>query len=300
MLALTLAIAAAVAAGAGAQRGLGERAERLTRRLLDLILYAALPFIAFFVLARADLDAGAGVGLGLAYAMHAAAGLVAWAVAARVLRLSPRATATVIVTTIMANTGFLGVPLVSVLLTEEQLGPAITYDAVVSAPMFFVVAFAVAAAFQTRGEPAAARVRTFIVRNPPLIAVIGGLLAPDSLAPQLLVDVARVGVVALAPLGFFIVGVQLAAEAQGTTLRLSPPVALVIACRMVLAPLLLIALAALTVDVPDAYLVQAAMPVAVNTLVVAHAYDLDRAIAAAALAWSTAIALIGGLAAGML
>ena len=69
---------------------------------------------------------------------------------------------------------------------------------------------------------------------------------------------------------------------------------------MVLAPLLLIALAALTVDVPDAYLVQAAMPVAVNTLVVAHAYDLDRAIAAAALAWSTAIALIGGLAAGML
>ena len=36
------------------------------------------------------------------------------------------------------------------------------------------------------------------------------------------------------------------------------------------------------------------MPVGVNTLVVAHAYDLDRGLAAAALAWSTAIALAAG------
>ena len=290
MLALALAIAAAIAAGAGAERRFGKRAEALTRRLLDAILYVALPFIAFFVLARAGLGAGGGVGLALAYVVHAVVGLLAWAIAARVLHLSPHATATVIVATIMVNTGFLGAPLVNTLLGHDELDAAITYDVLVSGPMFFLVAFAVAAAFTTRGEPAAARVRTFVTRNPPLIAVIAGLAAPDAL-----VEIARAGIIALAPVGFFIGGVQLAAEARDTTLRLSPPVAVVIALRMVVAPLLLIAMATLTVDVPDAYLVQAAMPVAVNTLVVVHAYELDRAIAASALAWSTAIALAGGL-----
>jgi predicted permease len=70
---------------------------------------------------------------------------------------------------------------------------------------------------------------------------------------------------------------------------------------MVVAPLLLLGLAAATgANVPDAYLVQAAMPVAVNTLVVAHAYDLDRTLACAALACSTALALAAGLVASAL
>jgi predicted permease len=295
VLALALAIVAAIAMGAGAERRFGAGAEALTRRLLDAILYFALPFIAFFVLAQTNLAAAAGIGLGLAYLVHAVVGLLAWAIATRALHLSPRATATVIVTAIMANTGFLGAPLVNTLLGEDELGPAITYDVLVSGPMFFVVAFAVAAAFTTRGDPPLLRLRTFVVRNPPVVAVIAGLLAPSALAPDVLVDVARAGIIGLAPLGFFIVGVQLAAEARGTSLHLSAPVAVVVALRLVLAPVLLIGLAALTVDIPDAYLVQAAMPVGINTLVVAHAYDLDRAIAAGALAWSTAIALLVGL-----
>ena len=65
---------------------------------------------------------------------------------------------------------------------------------------------------------------------------------------------------------------------------------------IVVAPLLLLGLAQLVGDIPDAYLAQAAMPVGVNTLV-AYAYDLDGALAAAALAWSTALALVAALAA---
>jgi predicted permease len=167
--------------------------------------------------------------------------------------------------------------------------------------MFFGVAFAVAAAFTTGGQDAAVRLRTFLVRNPPLIAVAAALVAPDALAPDVLVDVARATVFALAPVGFFIVGVQLAAERIGLPSALSAPLAVVVGLRMVLAPLLVLGLAAITgVDVPHAYLVQAAMPVGVNTLVVAHAYDLDRALACAALAWSTALALVAGLVASAL
>lgn len=70
--------------------------------------------------------------------------------------------------------------------------------------------------------------------------------------------------------------------------------------RLAVAPLLLLGLAALTVDVPDAYLVQAAMPVGINMLVVAHAYNLDLPLAVSALAWSTTIAIAAGLVAATL
>lgn len=295
MLALALAIAASMAAGAAAQRRFGDRAVALTRRVLDAMLYVALPFIVFFVVARADLTASAGVGLLLAYVAIGIAGLVAWRLATGPLALAPRSVAMVVVAVVMGNTGFFGAPVVATLLGHDELGAAITYDALVAGPMFFVVAFAVAAAITTQGQATGARVRAFAVRNPPLIAVAAALVAPDALAPDALVDVARATLIALAPVGFFVVGVQLAVERIGFPPPLTAPIATVVALRMVAAPLLLAALAAVTVDIPAAYLAQAAMPVGVNTLVVAHAFDLDRALGAAALAWSTALALAAAL-----
>ncbi|MFP5364493.1 MAG: AEC family transporter [Thermoleophilia bacterium] len=301
MLLLALAIAASVAAGIRTQRRDGVRALALSRRLLDALLYGALPFVVFFVVADADLGAGAGVGLLLAYASLAVVGLAAHALATRALRLPTTQAATVVVAAIMGNTAYLGLPLIAALLGSEDLGLAITFDALVSGPMFFVVAFAVAATLTTGGQPAHLRLRTYLVRNPPLIAVTAALVAPDALAPDVLVDVARVALVCLAPVGFFVVGVQLAAEHTAFPPPLTAPVATIVGLRLLAAPALLLALAAASpVDVPDAYLLQAAMPVGVNTLVVAHAYELDRGLAAAALAWSTALALAAGLLAATL
>lgn len=303
MIALSLTIAASVALGAGAHRRWGEHVEALTRRLLDALLYVALPFITFFVLVRANLDAGAGIGIALAYVGFAIVGVLAWLAATRVLQLGRRAAGTVVIATIMGNTAYLGLPLIAALLGSEDLGPAITFDALVSGPMFFVVAFAIAAAITTRDEPLRNRVRVFFTRNPPLLAVVAALVAPDALAPDALVDLAKAGVMALAPVGFFVLGVQLAVETRGGAPRfppLSAPVTVVLGLRLAVAPLLLLGLSALTVDVPDAYLVQAAMPVGINMLVVAHAYDLDLPLAASAIAWSTTIAIAVGLAAATL
>jgi hypothetical protein len=217
-----------------------------------------------------------------------------------VLHLEPRAAAMVVIAAIMANTGYFGAPVVATLLGHDELGAAVTFDALVSSPVFYVAAFLIAAALTTRGQPPAARLRTYVLRNPPLIAVAAALVAPDVLAPDVLVDAARVAVLAVAPIGFFVVGVQLAAEGGRFPPPLAAPVAVVIALRIALAPLLLLGLATVVGGVPDAYLLQAAMPVGVNTLVVAHAYDLDATIAAAALAWTTALALAAALVAGAL
>lgn len=303
MIVLTLTIAASAALGAGAHRRWGEHVEALTRRLLDALLYVALPFITFFVLVRANLDAGAGIGIALAYVGFAIVGVLAWLAATRVLQLGPRAAGTVVIAAIMGNTAYLGLPLIAALLGSEDLGPAITFDALVSGPMFFVVAFAIAAAITTRDEPLRDRVRVFFTRNPPLLAVVAALVAPDALAPDALVDLAKAGVMALAPVGFFVLGVQLAVETRDGAPRfppLSAPVTLVLGLRLAVAPLLLLGLSALTVDVPDAYLVQAAMPVGINMLVVAHAYDLDLPLATSAIAWSTTIAIAAALVAATL
>ena len=298
---LALAIVASVAAGVWAERRYGAAADRLTRRILDAMLYAALPFVVFFVLARAELTAGAGIGLLLGYAALAVAGLAAYGLATRVLRLPVATAAMVVVATIMGNTGYFGAPVVATLLGREELGAAITYDALVGGPTFFIVAFAVAAAMTTRGQAPGLRLRTYLVRNPPLIAVAAALVAPDALAPDVLVDIARAVVLGLAPLGFFVAGVQLAAERTGLAPRLSAPVGIVVGLRMGVGPLVLLGFAAATaVDVPDAYLLQVAMPVGVNSLVVAHAYDLDRGLAASAFAWTTALALVLALAGGAL
>ena len=301
MPALTLAIVASVAIGVWAQRRYGAGALTLTRRMLDAMLYVALPLIAFIVVTRAELSASAGLGILLAYGVLTLVGLLAWLLATRVLRLAPPTAAMVVIAAIMANTGYFGAPVVATLLGHDELGAAITYDALVSAPVFFVVAFAIAALFATRGEASGTRLRTYLARNPPLVAVALALVAPDALAPDVLLDAARIGLLVLAPLGFFVAGVQLAAERIGFPPPLGAPVAIVVVLRLAVAPLALLGLAtAAGLELPDAYLLQAAMPVGVNTLVVAHAYDLDRGLAAAALAWSTALALATGLLAALL
>ena len=63
--------------------------------------------------------------------------------------------------------------------------------------------------------------------------------------------------------------------------------------RIVVTPLLLLAVAAPLLALPKAFLLQAAMPCGVNGLVIAHAYGLDLRTTAAAIAWSTPLVLVG-------
>lgn len=304
MILVALAIVASTAVGVVAERRYGERARRWTHQAIAVLLWVALPFMTFFILARLELDAGVGGGLVLAYAELAAVGVLAYLVGSKVLGLRREQTGALIVVVVLANTGYLGIPLCAALLGTEDLGPAIAFDTVVSGPMFYGVGFAIGAAFGVAaGETGGERVRAFL-RNPPLYAVIAGLVAPDALAPDVMVDIAEVLAIAILPVGFFILGVNLATEAEEGALAFPPPftrpVAAAIGLRLLVAPALMLGLSALVVDVPDAYLVQAAMPSGINSLVIAHAYGLDLKITASALAWTTAIVIAGALGAAAL
>jgi predicted permease len=297
MAAIVATIIGATAIGVWAERRYGGRAGIGARRALLFVLYVVLPPVTFFNLARAEIDVHVGVGIVLAYVALASAALLAWLVAARLLRLGRPAIGSVVCCALVANTGYLGYPLVAALLGFDRLSEAVVYDILVSSPVLLLGAFSVGAAFGGRaGEGARERIAAFFTRNPPLYAAALALIAPDSLAPDVLVDASRITLVAILPLGFFAVGAALAEEAEEEVVPIPPPldapVGAAVAIRLAVAPALLYLLALPLIDLPDTYLLLAAMPCGLNTMIVTHAYGLDLRIAAGAVAWSTAVAVV--------
>jgi predicted permease len=289
------AILASIAAGVWAERRYGEGAQRGVQRAVRWALWGLIPPIVIVITARLEFRAGVGVGLLFGYLGIVVIGLLAWLAGARLLGLGRPSTGAMIVTTILANTGYLGIPIVLVLLGGGEVAYAIVWDSLISYPMGFVVAFAIGAAF---GDSGASdwrdRVLSFFTRNPIPAAILIGLLLPDAAVPDRLFDAMKLVASSLLPLGFFMVGVQLAGESEHGRFRFPPaltrPVAVVLALRLAVAPLLLFGFAAATaVNVPDAYQLQAAMPSGINALIVAHVYGLDLRITSNAIAWTTAI-----------
>jgi malate permease and related proteins len=297
-----VAIAISGTAGVAAERRWPQTAVGWARRLLVLSLYTLIPFVVFFNLARTHINADEAGGLVIGWVAILAAAGIAWIVGSRLLRLSRPSTGSLITGTLIPNSGYLGYPLVASLLGFHALGEAVVYDIAVSAPSLLLLGFGTGAAFGTKaGEGFRDRLIAFFTRNPPLYAAIAGLLVPNSLAPDVLVDISRGFVIALLPIGFFAVGAVLAEEVGEKRVELGspldPPVAASILLRLAIAPGLLLVLSLPFIDLPGPYLLLAAMPCGINTLLVAHVYGLDAKLAAQAVAWTTAIAVVCALAA---
>ncbi len=290
----------ASAIGVFAERRRPQAAGQAARQALTLMLYVLVPPVIFFNLAASEIDVEHGVGLLLGILAVSLSGLAAWWVSSRLLGLSRHQTGAVVCAVLSVNTGYLGYPLTVALLGRDQLTTAVLYDVLVTGPCLLLGAFAVGAAFGTKaGEGPRDRVRAFFTRNPPLYAAIAGLLAPDALAPSVLVDASQILVFAMLPIGFFAVGATLAENAEHGELPMPPPltkpVAVALGARLALAPALLMLLAAPLIDLPAAYRLMSAMPSGLNSMVVAHAYGLDMEITAEAVTWSTAIVVLAAL-----
>lgn len=293
MLWVVLAIVGSAGAGVATERRWGARAEEATGRALVALLYTLFPFITFCGVNRLELTAGVGVGLVVGYVALGAATACAL-VAGRRLGLARPALGALLCAALVSNTGYLGLPLSAAVLGTDELGPAIAYDALVSTPAILLFGFAIGAAFGTRaGEGFRERARSYVVRNPPLLALVAALLVPESAVPDAVVDVGRAAALGLAPIGFFVLGIHLRHEAEDGTFTfpppLSPPVLAAVAVRLTVAPAVVLLCDLLLLDLPAPYLLQSAMPCGINCLVVAHVYGLDLRLAAAAVAWSTTL-----------
>ena len=299
MIGIAAVVAAATAAGFGAEHRLGERADAISRRMMWLILWILLPPITFFNIAALELSARVGAGIAFAYVALLATLGTAYALGTYVLRLGPPAVGALMIASGLANTGYLGLPISAALFGLDELPNAVAYDTVVSSLTLVTIGFSIGAALGTVAELPRERVRAFFARNPPLWACVAGFIAPSALAPEWAVDASQVVVFAILPLGFFAVGVTLASEAEVGGLRFPPPltapVATALALKLLLAPAIVLGLSVTLHDVPDSFLTQPAMASAINCIVIAHEYELDRALVAGAIAWSTAVVVAAGL-----
>ena len=198
----TGAIVAAVAFGVWSEGRWPEGAARASRSALTLLLYVLLPPVIFFNVAASEIDVDNGVGLVLGIAASSLGAFFVWAIASRFLNLTRPQVGAVVCTVLSVNTGYLGYPLAVALLGSDALPNAVLYDVLVTGPCLLLGAFAVGAAFGTKaGETPRQRVGAFFTRNPPLYAAIAGLLAPEALAPDLLVDLSQILIVAILPIG---------------------------------------------------------------------------------------------------
>jgi predicted permease len=293
---IALAIAASIAAGVEAERRRGAQAGVWARAILKTLLYVVMPVVAFFNIARLHVDADVGAGIVFGWAALALTALVGWIVGRRLLHLARPSAGVLAIVGLQANTGLLGIAVAAALLGFSHVSEAVAYDALVQQPVFFIGSFAIAAATGTRaGETVPERVRAFFVRNPPLIAVALALVAPDSLAPDVLVDATRVLILSVPVLGFFAVGVTLAEEAEEGALKFPPPltpkITAAIVLRLLVAPAILLALAAPFIDLPSAFLLTATMPAGLHIVVLAHIYGLDVPFAAGAIVWTTMVSV---------
>jgi predicted permease len=293
---VVLTIIVSLALGVAAERRYRERASAAARTMLKVLLYGFTPPVAFLNISGLAITGDVGGGIVIGWVALILAGVLAWAFGRHVLGLRPPSNGVLVNISLQGNTNYLGLPLCAALLGTEHLPEAIAYDSFVQAPVFLLGVFGVAAAMGTKaGGSAAERVGAFVFNNPVLLAVVAGLLAPASLAPAALVDASHVIVFIALPWGFFCAGVILAEHFEGERVRpaIDAPIGAAVVMRLVLAPLLLLLLAAPFIDLPPAYLLAAATPAGLNGLTVAHAYGLDLRYAASSLAWTTGIGVAG-------
>lgn len=294
---LTMVVASAVGAAFAHRRPAA--ADDVAVRLMDLVLWCLIPIIVFFNLVHFELTVRTGAALGFAWLGCVIVVSLAYGVG-RLLKLDRPQTGTLMICALLGNTAYLGYPFTVAALGIEHLTTAVSYDILVSIPALLLLGFSIGAAFGTIAESPRERIKVFFTKNPLLYAAALAMVAPGALAPDWAVDLSRVIVVAILPLGFFAVGIVVMREADEDKIAFPPPltraVAAAAAMRLTVIPAFLLGVSAAVIEIPDAYVLEAAMACGINNLLLANNYGLDRKLAAGAIVWSTMVVAATGLA----
>lgn len=301
LIALAVAISASTGVGMWSRGRWSGPSERLAERMIWVVLWVITPPCVFVNVAHFDVASGDGLALAIGLGCLLSGGLLSWFLATRVMRLPDRRAGAVICCSIVANTGYYGIPATLVVYGSGAVAGAATWDALLTIPVTFLLGFGIGAAYGV-GERASfgERARSFARHNPVLWILVPALLFPAAAIPGWALDVSHFAFVALLPVGFYVLGVNLGhGPDEGPGEPLLAPVAAAVGIRILIVPALFAGICGAVGGVPGSYLVQAAAPIGINSLIIATVFDLDRRLTAAAVAVSTAAAMLGALVAGL-
>lgn len=247
------------------------------RALSALVFYILSPCLAFSSLATSDLEATEAGQIGsFVVVMTLAPGVAAW-VLARALRLSPHETSSLLLVSMFGNVGNYGLPLNELAFGQSGLDRAVIYMVVTSV---FIFSLGVLIAARAQGN-APAQALSRLARVPIIYALALGVLVRVGVlpAPDPLLKAATLLARAAPPLMLLILGLQLSQAKIRGNWRL---MGLACGTRLLLTPLIALPLAAwmgLTGLTQQVSVIEASMPSAVFSIILAIEFDLDRDLA---------------------
>ena len=243
-------------------------------RVINLwVLDIALPALTLHVLHGVDFPSNVGLVLLAPYLLFAVTAALHLA-AGRLLRLSREVVAVLVATTAVANTSFVGIPMVTAFFGAQWVPVALLVDQLGSYLLLnTVVLTAVTAVAGARPQPRA--VARQVLATPALVALVAALLLRPVTFPQWLDEALAALGATLTPLALFSIGLQLrlgAARQWRTALVLG------LAVKLAVAPLLVVGgyalLGALDDPAVRVAVFETAMPPMVAGAIIASRHNL--------------------------
>jgi predicted permease len=260
---------------------------RRTRRMPDnasaalngFIINIGLPALALAYLHGIALDGVLLLAALMPWIMFILAVALIWP-AARLLGLSRSTTGCVILVGGLANTSFVGVPMIEAFYGPEYMGIGIVADLLGSQIVLAVLGIALARYFSAGPRPGFREIASRVVQFPPFVATVAALALTPVSFPDWLQELLLRLAATVAPIALLSVGFQLRlSEVQGKV----PALALGLTYKLLVGPALIFAiyvgLFGLSGPVVRISIFEAAMAPMVSAAIVAMDNDLDPPLA---------------------
>jgi predicted permease len=259
------------------------------RPLNSVILYVGLPAFIFRALHRAELGPELWRVVAAAWLVFAVVLALAW-LASAFLRLERPRRGGFLLTTMLGNTGYIGYPMTAALLGAAFVPLAVFYDVFETVIALVLVGLPIAERMGTNDEARRHWLRELLT-FPAVIAAIVGLAARAVPIPEVFNSGLDLLASLVAPLIMISVGLALRPRVLA---RFAVPLAVVVALRLVAAPLVAWAVGGAMVggDVLRVVVLQAGMPSMMLSLVVGERYGLDTDFIASAIFVTTVAAAL--------
>lgn len=210
----------------------------------------------------------------------------------RWLRLRPDQHAVLLLTVALANTSFLGYPLVRALLGEAGLPYAVVYDQFGAFLMLSTFGLYVLARYGGDRPPGVRDVAVRVLSFPPFLALLVALTVMPEDPPTFIAGALQRLADALLPLVMLAIGFSIRLRLEPETVR---PLALGLALKLVVMPTLaFVATAALGMSglMAQATVLEAAMPPMITAGALAISHRLAPALAAAMVGYGIVLSLL--------
>lgn len=270
----------------------GLLAATATDALNRFVIYLALPALLYVAMARADIEALSEIGFVISYGAGTlfTMGLYIWL--SRRHSLAGLARTINSMSSAYANAGFMGIPLILMVLGPDALAPAVI-GAVMTVGFQFGLTIIVIEWQRAEGKnllPTLGKVGVSLLKNPILVAPILGMLSAyvGALPPQALMGLLDLLAAAATPCALLTIGLFLA---QSQTQSTNPAVLQIVVLKLLVHPMAVGVLVFFVFKLDPLWawsaILAAATPVGTGPFMLASLYREDAAISARAIFLST-------------